>query len=438
MLRALLSASRSAKQDDPWNLEGRVAELEAAHRAHCDQPDLLLVRKAYRIAEQMHRGQARKSGEPYITHPIAVSHILAEMGVDTATIAAGLLHDTVEDTSYSLERLRSDFGAEIARMVDGVTKLDKIHLGSAAEAETFRKLVITAGQDIRVMVIKLADRLHNMRTIKFKKRESQIRIATATKDVLIPLADRLGLYIIKRELEDIVLETIEPDIYKRIVEHVESDADRNRQVAEIVPQVRRGLRRFKVSAKLLDRPRHPYSVYREMEKHPGTGPADPPRLVVVVDGPLTECYAALGAVHGQWKPIGGKFRDLFAARKFNLYESLHTAVNGPGGIGVEFLIRTQQMHETAEIGIVTGLGDPGPLALPRFETRFDVELTPADGGTRISWRSTFTAKVPGTGWLYRRTLERFISDCADGLARHAAVGPHVAGICARPRRRPVS
>src|SRR5690606_16537748 len=282
----------------------------------------------------MHRGQARKSGEPYITHPIAVSTILAKLGVDTATIAAGLLHDTVEDTSYSLEALRSDFGSEIAVMVDGVTKLDKIHLGSAAEAETFRKLVLTAGRDIRVMVIKLADRLHNMQTIKFKKRPSQIRIAEATRDVLIPLADRLGLYVIKRELEDIVLETLEPEVFRRIKAHLGSDTDRTRQVAAIVPQVRRALRGYKVAAKLIDRPRHPYSVYREMQKHPGTGPSDPPRLVVVVDGPPTECYAALGAIHRLWKPIGGKFRDLIAAKKFNLYQSLHTAVNGPGGVPI--------------------------------------------------------------------------------------------------------
>ncbi|WP_100444635.1 RelA/SpoT family protein [Glycomyces xiaoerkulensis] len=384
MLRALLSATRPAKQDDPWDLAGRVARLESAHRARWETPDLLLVRRAYRIAEQMHRGQARKSGEPYITHPIAVATILAELGVDTATVAAGLLHDTVEDTSYSLEALRSDFGTEIAVMVDGVTKLDKIHLGSDAEAETFRKLVLTAGRDIRVMVIKLADRLHNMRTIKFKKRASQIRIAEATRDVLIPLADRLGLYVIKRELEDIVLETLEPETFQRITEHLGSESDRHRQVAQIVPQVRRALRSYKVSAKLLDRPRHPYSVYREMQKHPGTGPADPPRMVVVVDGEVTDCYAALGAIHGVWKPIGGKFRDLIAAKKFNLYQSLHTAVNGPGETSVEFLIRTKEMHDTAEIGIIAGLKEPGAdpakVQLPWLRRLLDWQKEIADSG----------------------------------------------------------
>ncbi|WP_030161309.1 bifunctional (p)ppGpp synthetase/guanosine-3',5'-bis(diphosphate) 3'-pyrophosphohydrolase [Glycomyces sp. NRRL B-16210] len=383
MLRALLSATRSAKPDDPWDLAGKVGQLEAAHRAHCEQPDMLLVRRAYRIAEQMHRGQARRSGEPYITHPIAVATILADLGVDTPTIAAGLLHDTVEDTSYSLEALRGDFGDEIAVMVDGVTKLDKIHLGSAAEAETFRKLVLTAGRDIRVMVIKLADRLHNMRTIKFKKRPSQIRIAEATKDVLIPLADRLGLYVIKRELEDIVLETLEPDVFQRIKEHLGSESDRGRQVAVIAPQVRRTLREFKVAARLLDRPRHPYSIFREMQKHPGTGPADPPRLVIVVDGPPTDCYAALGAIHKLWKPVGGKFRDLIAAKKFNLYQSLHTAVAGPGGTTIEFLIRTKEMHETAEIGIVAGLkqsANPVEVQLPWLQRLLDWQHEVADSG----------------------------------------------------------
>ncbi|THV27201.1 RelA/SpoT family protein [Glycomyces paridis] len=384
MLRALLSATRSAKPDDPWDLAGKVGQLESAHRAHCEQPDMLLVRRAYRIAEQMHRGQARRSGEPYITHPIAVATILANLGVDTPTIAAGLLHDTVEDTSYSLEALRGDFGDEIAVMVDGVTKLDKIHLGSAAEAETFRKLVLTAGRDIRVMVIKLADRLHNMRTIKFKKRPSQIRIAEATKDVLIPLADRLGLYVIKRELEDIVLETLEPEVFQRIKEHLGSESDRSRQVAVIAPQVRRALREFKVAARLLDRPRHPYSIFREMEKHPGTGPADPPRLVIVVEGPATDCYAALGAIHKVWKPVGGKFRDLIAAKKFNLYQSLHTAVAGPGGTVIEFLIRTKEMHETAEIGIVAGLrqsgSNPVEVQLPWLQRLLDWQHEVADSG----------------------------------------------------------
>ncbi|QSB06579.1 RelA/SpoT family protein [Natronoglycomyces albus] len=351
MLRAWWTA-RTAKNDDRWDLAGRVAELESAHRANYPQPDILLVRRAYRIAEQMHRGQGRKSGEPYITHPIEVATILARLGLDSPTVAAALLHDTVEDTSYTLERLRADFGSEISVMVDGVTKLDKIHLGDAAEAETWRKLLVAAGQDIRVPIIKLADRLHNMRTLKFKSRPSQIRIANATKEVLIPLADRLGLYIIKRELEDLVLQTLEPELYGEITEYLADSSERNRQVSELIPRLRRTLRRFKVNAKLLDRPRHPYSVYREMEKSGSRKPHDPPRVVVVVNGKTTDCYAAMGAIHSLWQPKDSKFRDFVAAKKFNLYQSLHTTVMGPRDAPIDFLIRTDEMHRLAELGIV--------------------------------------------------------------------------------------
>ncbi|WP_025273904.1 RelA/SpoT family protein [Haloglycomyces albus] len=346
--------SRS-KNDDPWKLAERMSRLLQVHRSRYHKADLLQVQRAYRIAEEMHRGQNRKSGEPYITHPIEVATILASLGVDTPTVAAGLLHDTVEDTSYSLEALATDFGDEIAVMVDGVTKLDKIHLGDSAEAETFRKLLISAHQDIRVAVIKLADRLHNMRTVQFKKRPSQIRIANATKDVLIPLADRLGLYLIKRELEDLVLQTLEPERYQRITEALADDSSRQRQMDRILPQVKKALKRFKVHAKLHDRPRHPYSVHREMEKKPGTSPSDPPRIVIEVDGDTTDCYAALGAVHQQWQPHMSKFRDLIAAKKFNLYQSLHTGVYADDGEIVEFLIRTKEMHRVAELGIIAEL-----------------------------------------------------------------------------------
>lgn len=351
MLRAWLSA-RSTKNEDRWDLAGRVAALEAAHRANYPHPDILLVRRSYRIAEQMHRGQGRKSGEPYITHPIEVATILARLGLDSPTVAAALLHDTVEDTSYTLERLEADFSSEIAVMVDGVTKLDKIHLGDAAEAETWRKLLVAAGQDIRVPIIKLADRLHNMRTLKFKSRPSQIRIANATKDVLIPLADRLGLYVIKRELEDLILETLEPELYSEITEYLDDSSERNRQVSELIPELRRTLRRFKVTAKLLDRPRHPYSVYREMEKSGNRAPTDPPRVVVVVNGKTTDCYTAMGAIHSLWQPRDSKFRDFVAAKKFNLYQSLHTSVLGPNEAPIDFLIRTDEMHRLAELGIV--------------------------------------------------------------------------------------
>ncbi|MFD0558814.1 GTP pyrophosphokinase [Stackebrandtia endophytica] len=353
MLRSILN--RSSPVDDPWGVHASVAALEATHRAKNSSASIPQLRKAFRIAEQMHRGQNRKSGEPYITHPIAVAGILADFGLDTTTIAAALLHDTVEDTSYTLQRLRDDFGNEVALLVDGVTKLDKLYFGDAAEAETFRKLIITAGRDVRVLVIKLADRVHNMRTIAAKSRPSQIRIAEATREVLIPLADRLGLYVIKRELEDIVLSTVDPDTYTEIDDYLNNNHERTTRVESASRKLRAELRNMKITAEILDRPRHHYSVYREMAVSPRRGPQDPPRIVLVVDGPLTDCYATMGAVHRLWQPLPGRFKDFIASPKFNLYQSLHTAVIGPGDEPMDILIRTAEMNQTAELGIAAHL-----------------------------------------------------------------------------------
>lgn len=353
MLRSILN--RSSSSDDPWGVHASVAALESAHRAKHPNPQIPQLRKAFRIAEQMHRGQNRRSGEPYITHPIAVARILTDFGLDTTTIAAALLHDTVEDTSYTLQRLRDDFGNEVALLVDGVTKLDKLYFGDAAEAETFRKLIITAGRDVRVLVIKLADRVHNMRTIKAKSRASQIRIAEATRDVLIPLADRLGLYVIKRELEDIVLATVDPDAYQEIDEFLSNCHDRKVKVEAAVKRLRTELRSMKITAEILDRPRHHYSVYREMAVNPRRGPQDPPRMVVIIDGPITDCYTAMGAAHRLWQPLPGRFKDFIATPKFNLYQSLHTSVIGPGDEPMDIMIRTTEMNQTAELGIASHL-----------------------------------------------------------------------------------
>nr|WP_144300592.1 HD domain-containing protein [Stackebrandtia nassauensis] len=352
-MRSILN--RSTPDDDPWGLRARVDELETTHKGKHPAPVVPLLRKAYRIAEQMHRGQNRKSGEPYITHPIAVAQILADLGLDTTTIAAALLHDTVEDTSYTLQRLRDDFGGEVALLVDGVTKLDKVYFGEAAEAETFRKLIVAAGRDVRVMVIKLADRLHNMRTIGAKSPASQKRIAEATRDVLIPLADRLGLYVIKRELEDIVLSTVDTDVHKEIDDYLNGNTDRARQVGRAVVQLRESFKAAKIDAEIIDRPRHHYSVYREMAINPRRGPQDPPRVVLVIDGPVTDCYAALGEVHRLWRPLPGRFKDFIATPKFNLYQSLHTSVIGPEDEPMDVLIRSMAMHQTAELGIAAHL-----------------------------------------------------------------------------------
>ncbi|HZE39737.1 MAG TPA: HD domain-containing protein [Stackebrandtia sp.] len=382
MLRGLLN--RSSPDDDPWGVRASVVKLEQSHRANNTTPAIPLLRKAFRIAEEMHRGQNRKSGEPYITHPIAVAQISADLGLDTTTIAAALLHDTVEDTSYTLQRLRDDFGNEVAVLVDGMTKLDKVYFGDAAEAETFRKLIVTAGRDVRVMVIKLADRLHNMRTIIHKSHASQIRIAEATRDVLIPLADRLGLYVIKRELEDIVLSTVDPDVYREIDDYLECNTERADCVAQASAALRYALRTSKIDAQILDRPRHHYSVYREMAVNPRRGPQDPPRVVLLVDGPITDCYATLGEVHRLWRPLAGRFKDFIATPKFNLYQSLHTSVIGPGDEPMDVLIRTSAMHRTAELGIVAHLAgednDGSPTELTWLHRLLDWQSDAIDSG----------------------------------------------------------
>ena len=335
--------------------------LVKAHRATQPKADLALLHRAFEVANRLHAGQVRRSGEPYISHPIAVARILADLGMDTVTLAAALLHDTVEDTAYTLKQLREDFGDAVSHLVDGVTKLDKVFFGEAAEAETIRKMIVAAGRDVRVLVIKLADRLHNMRTLKYKSRRSQIRTAKATRDVLVPLADRLGIHVFKRELEDLVLATLEPEAYAKIDAFLATRPDRSAFYKEVIARLKPALRESRVTATITERPRHHFSIYTEMQKSPVPEPHDPPRLVIRVSGPPTDCYAALGAVHGVFPPAPGRFKDFIASPKFNLYQSLHTTVIGPGSEPIEVLLRTEEMHRIAEYGIVAHYrrGDPG-------------------------------------------------------------------------------
>ncbi|MFB6888810.1 RelA/SpoT family protein [Kitasatospora sp. NPDC056327] len=342
--------------------------LVQAHRRHHPQADLGLLGRAYRLAEESHRGQKRKSGEPYITHPLAVTVILAQLGAGTTTLVASLLHDTVEDTELTLDQVAEGFGPEVAYLVDGVTKLEKVDFGAAAEAETFRKMLVATGDDVRVMVIKLADRLHNMRTIRHMKPASQVRIAKVTRDVLIPLAERLGIQVLKAELEDIVFATLHPE------EHTRTRALLGRHEAGpdtlLMPFARdlgRQLAEAGIAAEVTVRPRHCVSLHRVLLKRaaaPGPDgrpqepqPADFGRLLVVVEE-NADCYAVLGELHTCWTPLPGEFKDFVAAPKFNLYQSLHTAVALAGGEVVEVLVRTRRMHEVAETGVVA-LGDPG-------------------------------------------------------------------------------
>ncbi|MFF7858272.1 GTP pyrophosphokinase [Streptomyces sp. NPDC007904] len=311
------------------------------------------IESAYQVAERWHRGQKRKSGDPYITHPLAVTTILAELGMDPATLMAGLLHDTVEDTEYGLEQLRRDFGDTVALLVDGVTKLDKVKFGEAAQAETVRKMVVAMAKDPRVLVIKLADRLHNMRTMRYLKREKQEKKARETLEIYAPLAHRLGMNTIKWELEDLAFAILYPKMYDEIVRLVAERAPkRDEYLAIVTDEVQQDLRAARIKATVTGRPKHYYSVYQKMIVR-GRDFAEIYDLVgirVLVDT-VRDCYAALGTVHARWNPVPGRFKDYIAMPKFNMYQSLHTTVIGPGGKPVELQIRTFDMHRRAEYGI---------------------------------------------------------------------------------------
>ncbi|MEU4983816.1 GTP pyrophosphokinase [Streptomyces sp. NPDC021969] len=311
------------------------------------------IERAYQVAERWHRGQKRKSGDPYITHPLAVTTILAELGMDPATLMAGLLHDTVEDTEYGLEDLRRDFGDVVTLLVDGVTKLDKVKFGEAAQAETVRKMVVAMAKDPRVLVIKLADRLHNMRTMRYLKREKQEKKARETLEIYAPLAHRLGMNTIKWELEDLAFAILYPKMYDEIVRLVAERAPkRDEYLAVVTDEVQQDLRAARIKATVTGRPKHYYSVYQKMIVR-GRDFAEIYDLVgirVLVDT-VRDCYAALGTVHARWNPVPGRFKDYIAMPKFNMYQSLHTTVIGPGGKPVELQIRTFDMHRRAEYGI---------------------------------------------------------------------------------------
>ncbi|GAA2185127.1 RelA/SpoT family protein [Micromonospora lupini] len=349
-LRSLLSWPTT--DSDP------VTHLVRTHRGIHAGTDPAVLRRAYTIAENMHRGQFRKSGEPYITHPLAVAQICAELGMDTTTLVAALLHDTVEDTRYTLQALSEDFGGEVAHLVDGVTKFDKAFYGKAAEAETVRKMIVAAAKDVRVLIIKLADRLHNMRTLGVRSAASRERIARKTQEVLVPLCDRLGIQTLKRELDDVVLLHLEPDEHARLARHVHDRPGWDSYLDSVVTQARVALRRSRVDAMVGPRPRHLYSIWKDTIAGGHTAPYDLPRISVVVDGPATDCYAALGAIHGTWRPVPGRFKDFIASPKNNLYRSLHTSVCGPQDRTVEVLIRTEEMHRSAEYGIAADFRFP--------------------------------------------------------------------------------
>ncbi|MFD3698213.1 RelA/SpoT family protein [Streptomyces sp. NPDC058646] len=378
---------------------GHVAE---AHRAHHPDADLSILRRAYLLAETSHRGQMRKSGEPYITHPLAVTLILAELGAETTTLTASLLHDTVEDTDVTLDQVRAEFGDEVCFIVDGVTKVEKIDYGAAAEPETFRKMLVATGNDVRVMSIKLADRLHNMRTLGVMRPEKQARIAKVTRDVLIPLAERLGVQALKTELEDLVFAILHPEEYESTRALIAAHAGERDPLPAIADSVRAVLREAGIAAEVLVRPRHFVSVHRIALSRGELRGSDFGRILVLV-GENADCYAVLGELHTCFTPVVSEFKDFIAVPKFNLYQSLHTAVATPEGCVAEVIVRTRQMHHVAEAGVVA-LGNPYATGTP--EAGADPDEERADP-TRPGWLSRLldwqqSAPDPDTFWTVLR------------------------------------
>ena len=332
---------------------GAVDRLLKTVRTHHPKADVALIERAYAAAEKAHSGQLRKSGEPYITHPVAVAQILADLGIGSKTLAAALLHDTVEDTDYNLDMVRADFGDEIAMLVDGVTKLDKLKYGDSAQAETVRKMVVAMSKDIRVLVIKLADRLHNARTWGFVPTESAERKARETLEIYAPLAHRLGIQTIKWELEDLSFAVLYPKLYVEIESLVrQRTPQREEFVQQVIDAINEDLRSDKIKGQVVGRPKQYYSIYQKMVQRGREFDEiyDLVGIRVLVNN-IRDCYAVLGAIHARWNPIPGRFKDYIATPKFNLYQSLHTTVIGPNGRAVEIQIRTHEMHQRAEFGV---------------------------------------------------------------------------------------
>ncbi|MCJ8011700.1 bifunctional (p)ppGpp synthetase/guanosine-3',5'-bis(diphosphate) 3'-pyrophosphohydrolase [Paenibacillus sp. KQZ6P-2] len=323
--------------------------------AYLKEPDLDRIREAYHFADQAHYGQVRKSGEPYILHPLAVADIVVNLMMDTTSIVAALLHDVVEDTTVSLEEIREKFGNACAMLVDGLTKLERIQFRSKEEQqnENYRKMFIAMAQDIRVIVIKLADRLHNMRTLKYQSEESQRRIAYETLEIFCPIADRLGISAIKSEMEDLSLRYLNPQQYYRIANLIHKKrAEREQFVETVISRIREKLDEMGIEGDLSGRPKHIYSVFNKMttKNKQFNEIYDLIAIRIIVDN-IKDCYATLGIIHTLWKPMPGRFKDYIAMPKANMYQSLHTTVVGPNGEPTEVQIRTTEMHRTAEYGI---------------------------------------------------------------------------------------
>src|SRR5438270_2468090 len=349
----------------PWRRNSvppaeEVAPLVAAFRSHHPKTSAVMITRAYELAAAAHREQVRKSGESYIHHPLAVAAIVADLGLDDITIAAALLHDAVEDTNITLEHVTAEFGPDVAGIVDGVTKLERIQFDSkeAQQAATMRKMLVAMAKDVRVLIIKLSDRLHNMSTLAALPASKQERIARETIDIYAPLAHRLGMQDMKQQLEDLAFAALHPKRYAEI-DHMVSTRTPERELylAQVLEDVRGRLEELRISADVTGRPKHMWSIYEKMvvKGREFTDIFDLVGIRVIVET-VKDCYAALGSIHATWKPVQGRFKDYIAMPKFNLYQSLHTTVVGPGGKTVEVQIRTREMHQRAEYGVAAHWG----------------------------------------------------------------------------------
>ena len=388
---------------DPLNPLEPIKKVCAAHHPG---EDLSILDRAYQRAVIQHSAQRRKSGEPYIIHPLAVSQILADLGMGPVVVAAGLLHDTVEDTDYTLDQCRSEFGDTVAGLVDGVTKLSQLEVGDSAQAETIRKLVVAMSRDVRTLVVKLADRVHNARTWRYVKTSSAQRKARETLDVYAPLANRLGMNAIKTELEELSFKVLYPKIYNEIVVLVTRRAgQREVYLKQILAEINEDLDAQHIKAYVTGRPKDYFSIYQKMivRGHDFANIYDLVGVRIIVDT-IQDCYAALGAVHARWSPVPGRFKDYIAMPKLNMYQSLHTTVVGPGGKPVEIQIRTWDMHRRAEFGIAAhwkykengqaGRALSSPDKADRRRGESEQELSEADNLKWIQQLADWTSETP--------------------------------------------
>ena len=388
---------------DPLN---PLEPIKQVCKAHHPGEDLSILDRAYRRAVIQHSAQRRKSGEPYIIHPLAVSQILADLGMGPIVVAAGLLHDTVEDTDYTLDQCRAEFGDTVAGLVDGVTKLSQLEVGDSAQAETIRKLVVAMSRDVRTLVVKLADRVHNARTWRYVKTTSAQKKARETLDVYAPLANRLGMNAIKTELEELSFKVLYPKIYNEIVVLVARRAgQRDVYLKQILAEINEDLDEQNIKAYVTGRPKDYFSIYQKMivRGHDFANIYDLVGVRIIVDT-IQDCYAALGAVHARWNPVPGRFKDYIAMPKLNMYQSLHTTVVGPGGKPVEIQIRTWDMHRRAEFGIAAhwkykengqaGRALSSPDKSDRRRDEKNQELSEADNLKWIQQLADWTSETP--------------------------------------------